>query len=73
MSDSQLLGFWPIRQDGRMADSPDWIRPVLPGEPQPQPQPRNVRPVLPGEPQPIRYRRTASGYRVAWDEPGENF
>ena len=56
-----------------MADSPDWIRPVLPGEPQPQPQPRNVRPVLPGEPQPIRYRRTASGYRVAWDEPGENF
>ena len=28
---------------------------------------------LPGEPQPIRYRRTASGYRIAWDEPGENF
>jgi phosphoglycolate phosphatase-like HAD superfamily hydrolase len=28
---------------------------------------------LPGEPHPIRYRRTASGYRVAWDEPGENF
>ena len=73
MSDSQLLGFWAIRQDGRMADSPDWIRPVLPGEPQPQPQPRNVRPVLPGEPQPTRYRRTASGYRVVWDEPGENF
>ena len=75
MSDSQLLGFWPIRQDGRMADSPDWARPILPGEPQPQPQPqpRNVRPILPGETQPMRYRRTASGYRVAWDEPGENF
>jgi hypothetical protein len=31
------------------------------------------RVTLPGEPQPIRYRQTASGYRVAWDEPGENF
>jgi hypothetical protein len=31
------------------------------------------RVTLPGEPEPIRYRRTASGYRVAWDEPGENF
>jgi hypothetical protein len=30
-------------------------------------------PVLPGEPAPIRYRHTASGHRVAWDEPGENF
>ena len=73
MSDSSLLGFWAIRQDGRIAQSPDWIGPILPGEPQPQPQPGNGRPILPGEPQPIRYRRTASGYRVAWDEPGENF
>jgi hypothetical protein len=75
MSDSSLLGFWAIRQDGRIAQSPDWIGPILPGEPQPQPQPQpgNGRPILPGEPQPIRYRRTASGYRVAWDEPGENF
>ena len=31
------------------------------------------RVTLPGEPQPIRYRQTASGYCVAWDEPGENF
>jgi hypothetical protein len=31
------------------------------------------RVTLPGEPEPIRYRQTASGYRVAWDEPGENF
>ena len=73
VSDSNLLGFWAIRQDGRIAESPSWVRPVLPGEPQPPAQPRNVRPVLPGEPQPIRYRRTANGYRVAWDEPGENF
>jgi hypothetical protein len=32
-----------------------------------------LRAVLPGEPQPIRYRQTAAGHRIAWDEPGENF
>jgi hypothetical protein len=32
-----------------------------------------LRVTLPGEPEPIRYRQTAGGYRVAWDEPGENF
>jgi hypothetical protein len=75
MSDSKLLGFWAIRQDGRIAESPKWSGPILPGEPQPEPQAqsKNVRPILPGEPQPMRYRRTVSGYRVAWDEPGENF
>jgi hypothetical protein len=56
MQESKLLGFWPIRHDGRIAESPNWLGPILPGEPQP-----------------MRYRRTASGYRIAWDEPGENF
>lgn len=32
-----------------------------------------LRAVLPGETSPIRYRQTAAGHRVAWDEPGENF
>jgi hypothetical protein len=75
MQESKLLGFWPIRHDGRIAESPNWLGPILPGEPQQeyQPRSRNVRPILPGEPQPMRYRRTASGYRIAWDEPGENF
>jgi hypothetical protein len=31
------------------------------------------RVTLPGEPEPIRYRQTAGGDLVAWDEPGENF
>jgi hypothetical protein len=73
MSDSSLLGFWAIRADGRIAASPTWSGPVLPGEPQPRQKATQRRPVLPGEPAPIRYRQTASGYRVAWDEPGENF
>jgi hypothetical protein len=75
MQESKLLGFWPIRHDGRIAESPNWLGPILPGEPQQdyQSRSRNVRPILPGEPQPMRYRRTASGYRIAWDEPGENF
>ena len=75
MSDSKLLGFWAIHRNGRIAESPEWSGPILPGEPQPEPQAqsKNVHPILPGEPQSMRYRRTASGYRVAWDEPGENF
>jgi hypothetical protein len=75
MQESKLLGFWPIRHDGRIAESPNWLGPILPGEPQQdyQSRSRNVRPILPGEPQPMRYRRTASGCRIAWDEPGENF
>ena len=35
--------------------------------------PEARRVTLPGEPEPIRYRQTASGHRVVWDEPGENF
>jgi hypothetical protein len=35
--------------------------------------PEARRVTLPGEPEPIRYRQTVKGYRVAWDEPGENF
>jgi hypothetical protein len=73
MQDSTFLGFWAIRADGRIAESPTWPRPVLPGEPQPRQKAPQRRPVLPGESAPIRYRQTASGYRVAWDEPGENF
>jgi hypothetical protein len=73
MSDSNLLGFWAIRADGRIAASPTWSRPVLPGEPQPRRKGLQRRPVLPGEPAPIRYRQTASGHVVAWDEPGEHF
>jgi hypothetical protein len=45
----------------------DWAH----GEGYRWPEARRV--TLPGEPDPIRYRQTASGYRVAWDEPGENF
>jgi hypothetical protein len=73
MSDSNLLGFWAIRADGRIAESPTWSGPVLPGEPQPRQKGSQRPPVLPGESAPIRYRQTASGYRVAWDEPGESF
>jgi hypothetical protein len=74
MADSTLLGFWAIRPDGLIAESPAWgPRVVLPGEPQAPVTGPSPRVVLPGEPQPIRYRQTVKGYRVAWDEPGENF
>lgn len=45
----------------------DWAH----GEGYQWPEARRV--TLPGEPEPMRYRQTASGHRVAWDEPGENF
>lgn len=73
MQDSNLLGLWSIRPDGKIAEAPTWQGPVLPGEPQPPSTAPRRRTVLPGEPQPIRYRQTVRGHRVAWDEPSENF
>ena len=48
-------------------------RVILPGEPQAPVSGPQRRVILPGEPQAIFYRQTVKGYRVAWDEPGENF
>ena len=62
MSDSTLLGFWSIRQDGRIADAPTWL-----------PKASRQRSEPSQGPEPIRYRRTVAGHVVAWDEPGENF
>jgi hypothetical protein len=70
MTDSTLLGFWTMGANGLPADRPQWRRPVLPGESMPPELPTGSPAVsLP----PIRYRKTVSGRRVAWDEPGENF
>ena len=54
-------------------DSAPNRRVMLPGEPQTPVSAPNRRVMLPGEPQPIRCRQTVKGYRIAWDEPGENF
>jgi hypothetical protein len=48
-------------------------RVILPGEPQSPSSGPQRRVILPGEPRAIFYRQTVKGYRVAWDEPGENF
>jgi hypothetical protein len=48
-------------------------RVILPGEPQLPSSGPQRRVILPGESQAIFYRQTVKGYRVAWDEPGENF
>ena len=73
MSDS-LLGFWHVAPNGLLEASPRWRGPVLPGEPSTRPVASCKRPTLPGESlPPLPYRQTASGYRVAWDEPGESF
>jgi hypothetical protein len=73
VSDS-LLGSWHVAPSGLLEASPRWRGPVLPGEPQTRPVASRKRPTLPGETlPPLPYRQTASGYRVAWDEPGESF
>ena len=73
VSDS-LLGSWHVAPNGLLESSPRWRGPVLPGEPQTRPVASRKRPTLPGETlPPLPYRQTASGYRIAWDEPGESF